>query len=171
MKEKIILYCKKNLLQLSILLVGILILIALILNLAQGGFWIVTGLNGKSAYELAVENGYEGSQDQWLSSLAGADGINGTDGKNGIDGTNGKTAYEIACENGFVGSEQEWLLSLQFGKKGEDGKDGANGLNGKDGKDGVGMETIEIDENGHLIIWLTNGKYVDLGLFQDLINE
>lgn len=51
-----------------------------------------TGKNGKSAYELAVENGFSGTVDEWLESLKGQpgkDGINGKDGANGKDGVNG----------------------------------------------------------------------------------
>ena len=36
------------------------------------------GTNGKSAYELAVENGYTGSLTEWLESLKGKDGIDGS---------------------------------------------------------------------------------------------
>ena len=35
------------------------------------------GANGKSAYELAVENGFEGTLEQWLASLRGQTGDNG----------------------------------------------------------------------------------------------
>ena len=33
------------------------------------------GTNGKSAYQVAVDNGYSGSEAQWLASLKGADGV------------------------------------------------------------------------------------------------
>ena len=36
-----------------------------------------TGADGKSAYELAVENGFTGTLDEWLESLKGSDGTNG----------------------------------------------------------------------------------------------
>ena len=39
------------------------------------------GTNGKSAYEVAVANGYTGTQAQWLASLKGADGAHGKDGQ------------------------------------------------------------------------------------------
>ena len=41
------------------------------------------GANGKSAYELALEGGFEGSLAEWLDSLKGSDGA---DGRNGADG-------------------------------------------------------------------------------------
>ena len=66
------------------------------------------GANGKSAYELAVANGYTGTEAQWLDSLSG---------KNGKDGENGKSAYEIAVEYGFAGTEAEWLESGSRGNK------------------------------------------------------
>lgn len=50
------------------------------------------GEDGKSAYQIALDEGFEGSEADWLASLKGKDGkdgINGTDGKPGKDGTNG----------------------------------------------------------------------------------
>lgn len=39
------------------------------------------GADGKSAYEVAVANGYTGTQAQWLASLKGADGASGKNGQ------------------------------------------------------------------------------------------
>ena len=105
------------------------------------------GKDGKSAYEIAVEYGFVGTETEWLESLKGVDGkdgVNGKDGcdgrngvdglpgkdgksgadglsgRDGIDGIDGKSAYIIAVEHGFSGTETEWLQSL----KGADGKDG-----------------------------------------------
>ena len=68
-----------------------------------------TGTNGKdgrSAYEIAIENGFVGTVAEWLESLKGRDGLPGKDGADGLpgkDGTNGKD-----------------------GKDGRDGKDGVS---------------------------------------------
>ena len=97
---------------------GFLVSLVLILCVCFLG---ACSLQGKSAYDIAVDNGFQGSETEWLESLKGE---NGEDGKDGQDG--GKSAYEIAVDNGFVGTEQEWLESL----KGEDGAQGAPGLNG-----------------------------------------
>ena len=87
------------------------------------------GTDGKSAFEIAVEHGFVGTETEWLESLKGVDGLPGKDGKDGADGlpgrdgingTDGKSAYIIAVEHGFSGTENEWLQSL----KGADGKDG-----------------------------------------------
>ena len=58
------------------------------------------GEDGKSAYELAVEEGFVGTLDEWLASLKGDEGL---------------SAYEVAVKNGFVGTEEEWLDSLKYG--------------------------------------------------------
>lgn len=90
------------------------------------------GKDGKSAYEIAIEHGFVGTETEWLESLKGVDGKDGVNGKDGCDGRNGadglpgrdgidgKSAYIIAVEHGFTGTENEWLQSL----KGADGKDG-----------------------------------------------
>ena len=49
----------------------------------------VSGSNGKdglSAYQVAVANGYTGTQTQWLQSLVGATGAKGSVGANGLNG-------------------------------------------------------------------------------------
>ena len=46
---------------------------------------------GKSAFEIAVENGFVGTVEEWLESLKGE---RGTDGINGKDGKNGKN-YQV----------------------------------------------------------------------------
>jgi hypothetical protein len=63
---------------------------------AQG----TAGNNGLSAYQVAVANGYVGTEQQWLTSIQGA------------AGTNGQSAYQVAVANGFSGTQTEWLASL-----------------------------------------------------------
>lgn len=78
---------------------------------------------GKSAYESAVENGFRGTEIQWLESLKGKDiyelavenGFQGSeqDFLESLKGEPGKSNFEIAQENGFQGTEQEFLDSLK----------------------------------------------------------
>lgn len=49
------------------------------------------GASGKSAYELAEENGYSGSESEWLASLKGAKGDKGDKGIAGAKGDKGDT--------------------------------------------------------------------------------
>ena len=65
------------------------------------------GVDGRSAYELAVVGGFIGTEAEWLDSLRGAAGLDGSDGADGL------SAYQLAVNAGFVGTEQEWLDSLQ----------------------------------------------------------
>lgn len=116
------------------------------------------GQDGKSAYELAVENGYTGTVEEWLASLVGEVGATGESGSPGI---NGKSAYEIAVEKGYQGTEEEWLASLigPAGKDGANGQDGANGkdgINGKDGTNGKSAYELAVENGfkGSLTEWL-----------------
>ena len=46
-------------------------------------------LTASHAFEIAVENGFIGTEAEWLESLKGKDGKDGVDGKNGQDGKDG----------------------------------------------------------------------------------
>ena len=92
------------------------------------------GEDGKSAYELAVEEGYTGTQTEWLASLKGEPGTPGRDGVDGQDGAKG--------EKGDPGTP------------GTNGARGATGATGSPGRDGV---TPHIDEtSGHWFIGTTD---------------
>lgn len=65
------------------------------LNLKAGASManIDRGPRGYSAYEVAVQNGFEGSESAWLASLVGAKGDKGdpgNDGERGLEGPRGK---------------------------------------------------------------------------------
>ena len=47
------------------------------------------GSDGDSAYQIAFNNGFVGSETIWLESLIGATGATGANGANGANGTNG----------------------------------------------------------------------------------
>lgn len=73
------------------------------------------GQDGKSAYEIAVANGYTGDEEQWLASLKGRNGERGRDGQNGF------SAYELADGELLYGTVDKWLKSLK-GATGDAGK-------------------------------------------------
>lgn len=52
------------------------------------------GPAGKSAYQIAVDNGYTGTEEQWLESLKGARGRDGRDGHTPIKGVDYYTPAE-----------------------------------------------------------------------------
>ena len=148
------------------------------------------GTDGKSAYLIAVEQGYQGSESDWLSSLKGDKGEKGNTGAKGNpgqDGAEGKSAYAIAVEHGYEDSEEKWLLSLKGekgdtgergekgdtglqGERGERGEKGDAGVAGKDGfspianvvKDGSVITITITDKNGTTTVTLTEGAAVDL---------
>lgn len=111
----------------------------------------VAGTRGYSAYEVAVINGYIGTEEEWLASLQGEDGVTPTIGDNG---------------NWFIGETDTGLPSRGIqGEPGQDGQDGytpsasvsksgktatititdaegtttASISDGEDGQDGVGV--------------------------------
>lgn len=100
--------------------------------------FIPEGSDGKSAYEIAVENGFIGDESAWLASLKGADGSNGSNGTNGVNG------HSIEIQNS--GTHIQWRLD-----DGQDtwhnviaiddlkGADGAAGSTGAKGDTGEGV--------------------------------
>lgn len=94
----------------------------------------VISADAKSAYVIALEHGFIGSEAEWLASLKGKQGEKGEQGIQGIQG-----------------------------EKGQNGKDGTNGTNGIDGKDGIGITNAEINNSGELILTYSDGKSVNLG--------
>lgn len=77
-----------------------------IINKIQGE----QGQAGASAYQIAVDNGFDGTEEEWLASLKGDRGEKGVQGLQGLTGADGKD-----------------------GKPGSDGKTGATGAAGRDG--------------------------------------
>lgn len=96
------------------------------------------GADGKSAYEIAVENGFEGDEASWLASLKGADGKPGADGTPGANGKDGTTPTIGSNGNWYLGTEDTGKPSR--GEQGIPGKDGTDGKDGAPGKDGAGMD-------------------------------
>lgn len=111
------------------------------------------GDTGTSAYQHALNNGFIGTEAEWLASLEGPQGPKGDTGDvgpqgdtgpqgeqgiQGIDGVDGDSAYDIAVNNGFVGTEAEWLASLEGpqGPKGDTGDTGPQGEQGETGPAG-----------------------------------
>ena len=64
----------------------------------DGTRWESVQIEAKSAYQTAVDNGFSGTEAEWVASLTGSDG---------------DSAYTIAVSEGFVGTEAEWLESLK----------------------------------------------------------
>ena len=122
-----------------------LLSLVLALSLCLSSVILLASCKGPSAYEVAVENGFTGSETEWLESLkgpageageegdagnAGAAGYPGLPGQPGLDPHTYKQFYE-----NYTKTVQEWLASL----KGTDGEDGHN-------------VTVTVNENGYWVI-------------------
>lgn len=80
------------------------------------------GADGKSAYEIAVEGGFVGSEEEWLTSLKG---------EPGPDGSNGATFTPAVSEEGMLSwtNDSDLLNPEPVNIKGQQGEPGQNGKN------------------------------------------
>ena len=92
-----------------------------------------TPLDGKSAYDVAVENGFVGSESDWIASLIGPAGPSGSQGVPGVAGPVGPSGAPgqpgIAGPPGSVGPAGPPGIQ---GEPGIAGPPGAPGVNGSD---------------------------------------
>ncbi|MDE6539396.1 MAG: collagen-like protein [Ruminococcus sp.] len=141
------------------------------------------GENGLSAYEIAQNNGFEGTQTQWLASLKGdrgdtgkqgvkgdkgdkgdtgeqgIQGEKGSTGATGKTGASGKSAYEIWLSAGNSGTETDFLNSLK-GEKGDTGKQGIQGEKGEKGATGSKGSKGDTGADGKSAydVWISQGN-------------
>ena len=112
-----------------------------ILCMLLASILLFSACSGKSAYEIAVENGFTGSVDDWLKSLEGKPGATGDPGEKGAKGDAGANGLDGA--NGAVGAT------------------GATGEKGDTGETGNGIAKIELTATNGLektyTITFTNG--------------
>ena len=132
------------------------------------------GTDGKSAYQIAVEQGYQGSESDWLSSLKGEKGDTGERGEKGDTGLQGERGEKGETgqqgEQGPKGEKGDPGDRGLQGVPGEKGEKGDAGVAGKDGfspianvvKDGSVITITITDKNGTTAVTLTEGAAVDL---------
>ena len=122
------------------------------LKIGNDNLWYVSYDNGQNWESLNVkatgEMGATGAQgEQGIQGVQGEKGDAGADGASGQNGTNGIN-----------------------GKNGVNGQDGQNGQDGKDGQDGTagrGIDNAMIDNDGYLILTMTDGTTINAGLVRD----
>lgn len=106
-----------------------------------------------------VMNGQDGKDGQ-----DGAPGKDGKDGKDGVDGQDGAPGPK--GEDGAPGKDGK---DGQDGAPGRDGQDGAPGKDGQDGAPGakgdpgLGIKSVAIDSNNHLIVTYDDDTTQDAG--------
>jgi hypothetical protein len=93
------------------------------------------GDDGISAYQVALNEGFVGTPEEWLESLIGPQGIQGPQGVKGDDGDIGPQGPQ-----GTQGTQ-----GIQ-GIPGADGADGTNGTDGVDGLDGDSAYEVAVFE-------------------------
>ncbi|MFI8608503.1 hypothetical protein ACIGFL_09280 [Pseudomonas sp. NPDC077649] len=103
------------------------------------------GPAGDSAYQVAVANGFVGTEAEWLASLDGADGLSITGAA-----INGSGHLLLTLSNSTV-LDAGYVV----------GPPGTNGTNGADGR---GIASMAINGSNHLIITYTDATTEDAGL-------
>ena len=104
----------------------------------------INGLDGKNAYDIALNNGFIGTQTQWLNSLVGATGSIGQQGVKGDTGATGSQGLKgdkgdtgAAGTAGAVGATGPQGPIGLTGPAGATGSQGIQGLKGDTGATGI----------------------------------
>ena len=104
------------------------------------------GEAGKSAYDIAVELGFVGTEEEWLESLRGPQGEQGEKGDKGDKGEQGDAGAPGApgaTPTITINEDGYWVINGEVtdvkaeGQDGEDGKDGQDGASGPQGPSGT----------------------------------
>lgn len=109
----------------------------------------IKGDPGSSAYEIAVENGFTGTEIEWLASLKGEKGDQGEQGVQGPKGDTGSQGLQ-----GVQGPKGE---KGDTGEKGEPGIQGADGAKGESGASAYEL-AVENGFSGTETEWLESLK-------------
>jgi hypothetical protein len=106
----------------------------------MSGGVLINGKDGKSAYQIAVDEGFKGTEAEWLASLKGEKGERGEQGVQGERGERGLQGEQgIRGEKGDKGDQGERGLQGEKGEQGiqgEKGEPGAQGIQGVQGERG-----------------------------------
>jgi len=182
---------KTYVLRAALMVLAALLAVTSFFGCARDGAPGMDGADGKSAYELAVENGFRGTEVQWLASLVGAAGQDGRPGEAGETGAAGITPqlrinattnlWELSYDGGTTwvslgitatgeaGAPGEKGDRGEKGEKGDPGTPGEKGDTGERGEvgapgaDGVGVQNAYVGEDLHLWLELSDGRVIDAG--------
>ena len=158
------------------------------LNVKATGEMGATGAQGEKGDKGDQgEQGIQGVQgekgDQGEQGIQGVQGEKGDQGEQGIQGVQGEKGDKgdqgeqgiqgVQGEKGDAGADgasgQNGTNGIN-GKNGVNGQDGQNGQDGKDGQDGTagrGIDNAMIDNDGYLILTMTDGTTINAGLVRD----
>ena len=111
----------------------------------EQGIQGLQGVTGKSAYESALDNGFVGSEADWLEHIKGEKGDDGNDGADGIS----PTISISTIANGY-----RVTITDKDSPKTFDILNGSDGQNGIDGADGKGIKSVSFNDDYTLTITL-----------------
>ena len=92
------------------------------------------GIQGKSAYQIALDNGFVGTEQEWLDSLVGPQGPKGDTGSTGPAGATGPQGEK--GDKGDTGEQGPQGIQGEQGETGPQGEQGEQGIQGEKGDTG-----------------------------------
>lgn len=108
------------------------------------------GMDGASAYEIAVAAGFEGDKEAWLESLKGETGVTGPQGPQGEKGDTGAQGPKgDTGDTGPQGEKGDTGATGTQGPKGDTGDKGDTGPQGEKGDRGL-YYAPSLDSSGNL---------------------
>ena len=154
----------------------------------------LSGKDGLSAYQVAVDNGFIGSEYEWLESLKGQNGSDGTDGQSfDYESLTPEQKAEIKGEKGDKGDQLTWadLTQVQIDElRGNDGNDGKSAyelavqegflgtleeylesLHGQDGQDGKSMTWEDLTITQREMLTGKDGDTMNISTITNEIGE
>ena len=154
----------------------------------------LSGEDGLSAYQVAVDNGFTGSEYEWLESLKGQDGQDGQDGRSfDYESLTPEQKEEIKGEKGDKGDPLTWsdLTQTQIDElRGNDGNDGKSAyelavqegfqgtleeylesLHGQDGQDGKSMTWEDLTITQREMLTGKDGDTMNISTITNEIGE
>lgn len=127
--------------------------------------------DGKSAYDIAVKNGFKGTEQQWLQSLKGEPGVRGTkwfygqgdpDKNNTADVMEGDLYIDFYDGNFWTYTNGDWKSLME-----EEGNDVTDAESLKSALENGGSATlsndISLDQSGSLTVARGEDTFLDLG--------
>lgn len=117
---------------------------------------VTDGTDGDSAYQIALNGGFVGTEAEWITSLEGAQGPQGIQGEMGAQGIQGADGAQ--GDKGDTGSTGAQGLKGDAGSQGPQGIQGPQGLPGQDGSNATAFWYLRSNSDG--VTAIGNGQIV-----------
>ena len=126
-------------------------------------FYVVKKLKAKTIGPANIEDSLVDEVEELIGNFATEEFVSTEIAKAQLGGGEGSDVDLSAYATIKYVDEQVAAVELMPGPKGDAGEQGPKGDTGDKGEQGIGVKSVEIDSNNHLIVTLTNDSVVDAG--------